>query len=227
MPRPSGAWIVGAAVAIGVLLAALWGDPTPPPLRAGSAAPELALRDIESDAPVSLRNLRGRVVLVNFWATWCKPCEDEMPAMERLYRALQPQGFELLAISVDGDAAPVREFRQRLNLSFPILHDPDKRVSRAWQTDRYPESFLIDTQGRVEIPIRYNRAWGFSDGIARVKMRQDSLVFYGFINLEGDWLVQPSYTNADDFNGGLARVATEDDPHFYIDRTGRVIHPQF
>ncbi len=169
MPRPSGAWIVGAAVAIGVLLAALWGDPTPPPLGAGSAAPELALRDIESDAPVSLRNLRGRVVLVNFWATWCKPCEDEMPAMERLYRALHPEGFELLAVSVDEDASLVREFRERLSLSFPILHDADKRVSRAWQTDRYPESFLIDARGSVVQRYIGPKQWDASAYVGRVR----------------------------------------------------------
>ncbi len=169
MPRPSGAWIVAAVVALGVALAALWADPTPAPLGRGSSAPDIELRELATGAPISLSELRGRVVLVNFWATWCKPCEDEMPAMERLYHALQPQGFELLAISVDGDAAPVREFRQRLNLSFPILHDPDKRVSRAWQTDRYPESFLIDARGSVVERYIGPKEWDAPAYVERVR----------------------------------------------------------
>lgn len=72
-----------------------------------------------------------------------------MPAMERLYRALQSEGFQLLAISVDDSAEPVIEFSQRLGLSFPILLDEDRRVTTDYQTFRYPESFLVDREGRV------------------------------------------------------------------------------
>lgn len=117
-----------------------------PPLRPGALSPDFLLEDI-SGASHSLAEKRGRVVLINFWATWCAPCEEEMPAMERLYRDLSPRGFELLAVSVDAEAAPVRAFRRRLALSFPILHDPGKGVATRYQVARFPETFLVDRQG--------------------------------------------------------------------------------
>jgi len=129
--------------------AILSGRGTPAPVGRGSAAPEFTLERLSGGAPVTLSDLRGKAVLVNFWATWCKPCEDEMPAMERLYRALQAEGFELLAISVDQDRDAVSRYRERLGLSFPILLDPDQRVARAYLTFRFPESILIDPDGVV------------------------------------------------------------------------------
>ena len=96
---------------------------------------------------MSLADQRGQVVLLNFWATWCKPCEDEMPAMQRLYAELQPHGFELLAISVDKTTPEVAAFRDRMDLGFPILLDPEEAVSRLYQTTGYPESLLVDRGG--------------------------------------------------------------------------------
>ncbi len=93
--------------------------------------------------------LRGKVVLLNFWATWCKPCEDEMPAMERLYRALAGSDFELVAVSVDEDDAVVGAFADRLGLTFPILLDRSKKVASAYQTFRFPESLLVGRDGVV------------------------------------------------------------------------------
>jgi peroxiredoxin len=89
------------------------------------------------------------VVLLNFWATWCKPCEDEMPAMQRLHRSLAGRPFELLAISVDAGRDEVAAFRERLGLGFPILLDPRKRVAGAYQSFRFPESWLVDADGRL------------------------------------------------------------------------------
>lgn len=117
-----------------------------PPLRPGAAAPDFRLEAL-SGAVHALAEKRGRVVLVNFWATWCAPCEEEMPAMERLYRDLAPRGFELLAVSVDSDVEPVRAFRRRLALSFPILHDPGKEAASRYQVARFPETFLVDRRG--------------------------------------------------------------------------------
>lgn len=117
-----------------------------PPLRPGAAAPDFRLEAL-SGAVHALAEKRGRVVLVNFWATWCAPCEEEMPAMERLYRDLAPRGFELLAVSVDSEVEPVRAFRRRLALSFPILHDPGKEAASRYQVARFPETFLVDRRG--------------------------------------------------------------------------------
>jgi len=137
-------------VVAGVALAlVLFGEVTPDPVVRGSPAPDFSAPLLDGRKPIDFASYRGRVVLLNFWATWCKPCEDEMPAMERLYAALAPAGFALLAISVDQSAPEVASFRDRLGLTFPILLDPDERISRAYQTTGYPESFLIDEKGRV------------------------------------------------------------------------------
>jgi peroxiredoxin len=149
MPSRLGPWLIALAVGAAAAFAILWGPAAPPPVGRGSPAPEFSLERLAGGAPVRLSELRGRVVLLNFWATWCKPCEEEMPAMERLYRALRAEGFELLAISVDQDADQVRRFRERLGLSFPILLDPEQRVARAYLTFRFPESLLIAPDGVV------------------------------------------------------------------------------
>jgi len=142
--------LVVAAVVLGAVAFALWrGGSVPPPLERGRPAPPFELAGLDGSRRLGLADLRGRVVLLNFWATWCKPCEDEMPAMERLYRALRGTEFELVAISVDTDAEAVTRFRDRLGLSFPILLDPRSEVSRSYQTTGYPESFLIDRAGNL------------------------------------------------------------------------------
>jgi peroxiredoxin len=139
-----------AGVVLAAVAFALWrGGSVPPPLERGRPAPPFELAALDGASRLRLADLRGRVVLLNFWATWCKPCEDEMPAMERLYRALAGPEFELVAISVDTDAEAVARFRDRLGLSFPILLDPGSEVSRAYQTTGYPESFLIDRAGNL------------------------------------------------------------------------------
>jgi len=143
-------WLIGAAVAavaIGMILAA--DSRVPERVGRGSEAPGFELPRLGGGEPVSLAGLRGNVVLVNFWATWCKPCEDEMPSMERLYRSLEGDSFELVAVSVDDDPGLVESFRQRLDISFPIALDPDQEVSRLYQTTGFPESLLVDRSGTV------------------------------------------------------------------------------
>jgi len=166
--RP-GAWVVVALVAAGAAWALWSAEPVPPPLEAGSPAPEFSLPRLGGGEPVSLRELRGRVVLVNFWATWCKPCEDEMPAMESLYRALEGEGFELLAVSVDAGDEEVEAFRERLALGFPILRDPDRRVATRYQSLRFPESFLIGPDGVVVARFIGPREWDAPEYEARIR----------------------------------------------------------
>jgi len=114
----------------------------------GSAAPDFTLERLDGGA-LSLSDLRGRVVLINFWATWCEPCKEEMPAMERLYQAHREAGFELVAISVGEEPEPVRAFRDQIGFTFPVLLDPDRVAANAYQTHRFPESFLVDAEGVV------------------------------------------------------------------------------
>ena len=92
-----GIWLVVACVLAGALFALL-AEPGPEPIGRGSRAPDFSLARVGGGEPLGLADLRGRIVLVNFWATWCKPCEDEMPAMQRLYEELAGPSFELVAI---------------------------------------------------------------------------------------------------------------------------------
>ena len=144
----AGSLLVGSVLLIAVAFALLQGESAPDPVGRGTPAPPFALERLDGP-PVELSRLRGRVVLVNFWATWCKPCEEEMPAMERLYRELRDEGFELLAVSVDDEREPVVRFRDRLGLTFPILLDPGQAVASAYQTFRFPESLLVDRRGGI------------------------------------------------------------------------------
>ena len=138
-----------AAVALAAVFALYGGSRTAAPLSRGSAAPDFGLPRLDGGGELSLPALRGRVVLLNFWATWCAPCEEEMPAMQRLHESLASDAFELVAVSVDSADPEVRAFRDRLGLTFPILLDPLRETSHRYQTFRYPESFLIDPNGVI------------------------------------------------------------------------------
>jgi peroxiredoxin len=160
---------VAAVVAVAALYALFSAPRVPPPLGRGSSAPDFELPRLAGGAPIALSALRGEVVLVNFWATWCKPCEDEMPAMQRLYETLAPEGFEMVAISVDESAEDVEAFRERLGVGFPILLDPDQSVSRRYQTTGFPESLLVDRDGRIIERYVGPREWDHPDYVARVR----------------------------------------------------------
>lgn len=117
----------------------------------GKKAPDFRLLDVASGDSVSLRTLaRGEVTLINIWATWCEPCKEEMPAMQRTYAELAPRGFKILAVSIDnGDGAPVKEFAERLGITFNILQDRSGSIQQVYQTTGVPESFLLDRDGTI------------------------------------------------------------------------------
>ena len=163
------AWVLGLGVATAAVAALISSSSTPSPLGRGSPAPAFELRRLGSDDALGLADLRGKVVLVNFWATWCKPCEDEMPAMERLYRALDGNDFELLAVSVDQEPGAVADFVSRLGLSFPVLLDPDQQVARAYQTFRFPETLLIGRDGVVVERYVGPKEWDAALYVARLR----------------------------------------------------------
>jgi len=163
--------IVVALLLLAGLVWVVFGSERPAaPVGGGHPAPDFVLPALDG-AEVELSALRGRVVLVNFWATWCKPCEDEMPAMQRLYTALAGggDGFELLAVSVDEGDDEVRAFRDRLALGFPILRDPGKRAASAYQTFRFPESWLIDADGVVVARYVGPREWDDPVYVERIR----------------------------------------------------------
>ena len=169
MPGRAGIWLIGGAVAFSAVLALISGSRTPSPVRRGVRAPAFELPRVGDGSSLNLEQLRGKVVLINFWATWCKPCEDEMPAMERLYQALHGSAFELVAISVDEDEVPVKAFARRLGLSFPVLMDPSQRVAAAYQTFRFPESLLVGRDGVVAERYVGPKEWDAEPYLARIR----------------------------------------------------------
>jgi peroxiredoxin len=109
--------------------------------------------------PLKLSEQRGKPVMINFWATWCAPCREEMPAMERLYRRHHERGFVLLAVSVDTDAALVRPFLEQHKLTFPVTLDATMSLANAYGVRALPSSFLIDRDGNLAALALGPRAW--------------------------------------------------------------------
>ena len=97
----------------------------------------------------TLKDLKGKVVLVNFWATWCPPCQKEMPDLEALYKRFQDQGFVILAISEDEETDKVKPFITERKISYPILLDPGQKVNNLFQVDGIPKSFVYDREGKL------------------------------------------------------------------------------
>jgi peroxiredoxin len=111
-------------------------------------APDFTLHTL-SGANLRLQEQRGRVVMVNFWATWCSPCRQEMPQLNRLYEKYRASGFVLLGVNVDEDTRHAADVATKLGLKFPVLLDTDKAVSRAYDLNTMPSTILIDRDGRV------------------------------------------------------------------------------
>lgn len=96
------------------------------------------------------RDLAGRVVVVNFWATWCPPCIEEMPALDRLHRKLHEEGLTVVAISEDDSISLPTDFIEKTPVSFPVVHDAGHRVANTWGTFRYPETYVVGRDGVVK-----------------------------------------------------------------------------
>ncbi len=125
----------------------------------GSPAPDFQLIDLQGNRQ-ALPDYHGKVVLLNFWATWCGPCRVEMPSMEILYQDLKEEDFAVLAISSDPQGSIVtRPFVASRGLTFPILHDSDYRVSGSYGVRTLPMSFLIDRNGTLTHRVFGARDW--------------------------------------------------------------------
>ncbi len=151
--------LIGAALGLGsgVTLAALL--PSTP-------APDFTLRTLDGQN-LRLGEQRGRVVMVNFWATWCGPCRQEMPHLNRLYEKYRPSGFVLFGVNVDEDTRNAAAVAGKLGIKFPVLPDADKKVSKQYDLNAMPSTVLIDRDGKVRHVHR-----GYRDGVETMYEQQ-------------------------------------------------------
>ena len=131
-----------------------------------TSAPDFTLRSV-AGANLRLQEQRGQVVMVNFWATWCPPCRQEMPHLNRIYDKYRASGFVLLGVNIDDDPRAAADLAAKLGVKFPVLLDTDKKVSRAYDMSAMPATLLIDRDGRVRHIHR-----GYRDGVERTYEEQ-------------------------------------------------------
>ncbi len=135
----------------------------------GDVAPNFQLEDTAGNL-VSLQELRGKVVLVNFWATWCPPCRAEMPSMEKLNEAMSGDDFVMLAINVEENGRTVvPEFLNKTPHTFPILYDDQGVVQQLYGVYKFPESFVIRKDGIIDDKIIGAIDWAHPETIAYLK----------------------------------------------------------
>jgi thiol-disulfide isomerase/thioredoxin len=126
--------------------------------RMEGVAPDFTLQDL-SGRPVRLSEHRGKVVFVNFWASWCPPCVEELPSILRLHQAMAGRNFEVLAVSEDDTLADVRKFFAGNPPPFPVLMDDGQQVTRTWGTSKFPETYVVDAEGRIVAKFIGPRDW--------------------------------------------------------------------
>ena len=145
------------------------------PYRDFSRTPALSLEDLGHKVH-TLQDYRGRVVLVNFWASWCGPCVTEMPAMQRLQEAMTGKPFTLLGVNVEESPGTVWKFAAKVGIQFPLLLDRDGQTAFDWGIDLYPTTFLIDPQGRIQYVAYGPRKWDDPDMIQVIEGMFDTTV---------------------------------------------------
>lgn len=114
----------------------------------GDVPPEINLTALDG-TKISLASLRGKVVVVDFWASWCAPCKEEMPVLESLHKRFASKGLVIIGVSVDNERENAEEFIKGVKVTFPIVHDANKKVAGSFKPPKMPTSFVIDKTGKV------------------------------------------------------------------------------
>jgi peroxiredoxin len=120
---------------------------------ASGPAPEFTLNALTGE-PAALSQFKGQVVMLNFWATWCGPCQQEMPLLDQMYKKYKPAGFTLIGVNVDKEAPAVKQLLARKPVSFPVLLDPANQVSKTYRVDEMPSTVIIDRKGAIRFVHR-------------------------------------------------------------------------
>ena len=137
-------------------------------VNAGDKAPDFTITT-DSGKTVTVHDFGGKLLLLNFWATWCPPCIEEIPGLNQLATQLGPQGLVILGVSVDQDEQKYRDFLKRSPLAYQTARDPEEKINLNYGTIQYPESYLIDRNGKVVEKFISSQPWASPEMIARVK----------------------------------------------------------
>jgi peroxiredoxin len=121
------------------------------------------------DRQARLSDYKGRPLVLNFWATWCPPCREEMPSMERAHRELAKDGIGMVAVNAGDDAEAVRAFLARMRVDFPLVLDPDTRVTDSYSVEGLPTTFVIDPEGRLAYVAAGEREWDSPEMLKRIR----------------------------------------------------------
>lgn len=172
MPERASRWAGRAALSLGIAVLVMnlvwigrnWASLRP--VAPGDIAPPFSLPRLDQTGPLALEDLRGQVVLVDFWATWCDPCISAMPALERIYNRFHSQGFEIVSVNIEGleTAAKARRVARDLGVSFPIVVD-DGYVAGLYRVSTIPHLVLIDRRGVVK-EVHRGTSRGFEQHLA-------------------------------------------------------------
>jgi cytochrome c biogenesis protein CcmG, thiol:disulfide interchange protein DsbE len=137
-------------------------------VKAGDKAPNFSFR-ADNGKTVTAHDFGGKLLLVNFWASWCAPCVEEMPALDRMARELGPKGLVVLAVSQDKEESAYKQFLEKNPVAFMTVRDPSKEVQLDYGTNLLPESYLIDRNGKVLEKFVSSQAWASPQMIEHVQ----------------------------------------------------------
>jgi len=156
------------ACALTLLVSALGAAEELTPYPNPAPAPALQLQDTQGDAH-QLASYRGKVVLINFWATWCPPCVKEMPSLQRAWEQLRREHIEVLAVNIGEPAAVVEQFLQQYPVAFPVLLDPELTAATAGKVKGLPTTFVVDPEGQLVYRVMGDREWDDPQILARLR----------------------------------------------------------
>ena len=137
-------------------------------INAGDTAPKFSITT-DQGRTVSLDNFGGKILVLNFWATWCEPCIEEIPTLNAFQRTMADQGVVVLGVSVDRNEKLYRRFLDRAHLSFPTALDSEANISASYGTFQFPETYIIDRSGKVVEKLISNQNWMDPELLARVR----------------------------------------------------------
>jgi peroxiredoxin len=144
------------------------GEVAPQFAELGKPAPDFMLQDINGKS-WRLSDFRGKVVLVNFWASWCGPCRQELPAMQALHMAMSNEPFQMLSVSYNDDPRVANQLAQQVGVTFPVLADPQKQAATAYALTGVPETYIVDPQGILREKYLGARHWNSNEVVAMLR----------------------------------------------------------